>query len=395
MEKQEIIRYFLEKGYQLDLASLDFFSRNLGKIDTFLEKMENTEKPSIITLDFINSILKTEMSVDVIRTPRQLKKASVQDFVQYFSNRYEKLRNIVIKRLNSTNLISIGKISPKTKRFSIIGLVKEKNNEEKSIKIEDPTSEVSIFFEDNSDQTFEQIVLDEVIGITCEKDDIIRAKEVIWPDIPLERKIAKTENGVFCLFLSDIHMDNKEFNKKSYEKFLEWINKLDYDKLYVFVLGYVSSKKQDLIAFFNNLPKNSLKIFLRGKTDPDVVVGDLKIESPALIRLEGNVTFLLCDGTHLEQYADFWKNYTPDKIMLNLLRKRHINPVFDFNKKIYVEDPFLLDTIPDIFASGHFHSPSFLNYKGTTIISTGNFISKPIYWLANLKTREIIKLDFT
>ena len=149
---------------------------------------------------------------------------------------------------------------------------------------------------------------------------------------------------------------------------------------------------EDVINFFNELPDNCFKIFLRDETDSDIDVGDITINKPALVKIENKITVLICPGNNIFKYLKIWKYITPDKLMINLLKKRHLDPVF--NKKIYKEDPFL-EEIPDIFASGNFQKSIMSNYKGTTIISTGSFLSEPIFWLIKFKTRETIKVDFT
>jgi len=389
MKKQKIIKKFLERGYQLDPRSLDFFHKNPDKIEIFLEKINQTKaKPSVITLDFINSLfekLPKKTEIEILRAFEQKKKTSVGDLTNFFVDRYEKIRKMFSGRSDLLNLISINKITPRTKKFSLIGLVKEKTG--KNLVLEDLTGEINVLLKKDK-----KIVLDEVVGVVCEQDDVVRVKNVLFPDVPLKREINKTKKETYCLFISDIHMDDKNFQKPNYKKFLDWLNEKKFEKLYIFVLGHVSSNKEDIVNFFDSLPEEVFKIYLKGEDDPDLKVGDLQLSELVLIRIEKNVVSLLFHGGLLEKYSSLWKD-PPEEIMLNLLKKRHIDPIFE--KKFYEHDPFVLDIIPDIVAFGHLHSPGYLNYKGTTILSTGSFITKPIFWLINLKTRETIKLDFS
>lgn len=398
MGEQEIINLFLRRGYQLDPDSLLYFREAPNEIEPFLEKIEMTEmKPKIITMGFVRELVKkTGIPVELIKgATSKRKKSTVQDYVQYFSNRYEKINNLIHKRLTLLSLMSIGKVTPRVKNFSIIGAVKEKDHEQKTVVLEDQTGEILVYFDENHKEEFRQIVLDEIIGAICERSEIVKVKKIMWPDVELKKNIGRTESDVHCLFLSDLHMDSDKFNKKSYEKFLEWVNKEKYKKFYIFVLGGVSSKKEDVENFLGNLPNHSIKIFLKGKKDVDTKMWDMTLPSISFIRLENSVSLLLCCGEFLASYSSLWEGCTPDKVMLNLLKKRHINPVFEFNQEIYEQDPFLLTDIPDIFVSGSFHIPSLVNYKGITVMSVGSFVSVPCFWLVNLKTRETIKLDFT
>jgi hypothetical protein len=68
-------------------------------------------------------------------------------------------------------------------------------------------------------------------------------------------------------------------------------------------------------------------------------------------------------------------------------------PTFTLNNKNYVNDPFFLETAPDIIIIADFGKPLSINYKGTTIIQCGNKSESVVGWLVNLKTRETIRID--
>ena len=86
---------------------------------------------------------------------------------------------------------------------------------------------------------------------------------------------------------------------------------------------------------------------------------------------------------------------TIDAALLNLLKMRNIDPLVNHKKEIYENDPFLIEIVPDIIVAGNVFEPTQVNYKSTTILTNGSFTNIPIFWLVNLKNREIIKLDFT
>ena len=79
--------------------------------------------------------------------------------------------------------------------------------------------------------------------------------------------------------------------------------------------------------------------------------------------------------------------------MVNLLKRRHLSPVVDFNN-IDSEDSYVMEEIPDIFVTNCSYRPCFKNYKGTTIICSGSFLTEPTFYLVNLKTREVIEKKF-
>jgi DNA polymerase II small subunit/DNA polymerase delta subunit B len=133
---------------------------------------------------------------------------------------------------------------------------------------------------------------------------------------------------------------------------------------------------------------------LKGNIDPDIKIGDVTISSPTLMKIENTILILACNGELFSEYKKIWKDKSSENIILNLLKKRHLSPIFNLNKKIYDDDIYTVDIVPDIFVSSNFDKPGYMNYKGTTIISNGSFLLEPIYWLINLKTRETIKICF-
>lgn len=386
MEKEKIIKTFLEKGYQLDSNSLEFFFENPEKLEIFFSKIKNIRIPPTISLEFARSLIEQDVEVLKIINPfKDEKPFTIESMTKHFTSRYESIKKYFIGRFELVNLISINKITPSTRKFSLIVMVKEKNGN--SLLVEDFTGDTSV---EVLDKTLDQIVLDEVIGIVCEQDDeTITVNKIIFPDIPLKRDIPKTEKDICALFISDIFLD-RPVNS---EKILERINEIKCEKIYVFVLGNISSNQEEIKNFFNQLPVNSYKIFLKGEIDPDVEVGDINFSSSAaLIKIENKITVLLCNGKIFSEYKKIWAGQTSENIMLNLLKKRHLNPVFELNKRISEEDSYIIDQVPDIFISSNFGNPGITNYKGTTIISNGSFLSEPIYWLINLRTRENIKM---
>lgn len=397
MEKQKIVETFLERGYQIKPNTLEVLLQNIDKLNDFLDYIEKLKpKPNTITTEIIQSFLNKQYKISVIKKPNITQKTiSIEDCVQSLNNRYESIKKHISNRLDLINLLSINKVGNQTKKFSVIGIINEKNEENKFVVIEDTTGQLAVYFDEKPNENFNQLIVDEVVGLICENtNNKFIAKNIIWPDTSLKREVKKTKDSVYCLFISDLHMDDNNFKHKSYEKLLEWLDSSEFNKLYIFVLGDISTKEDDIINFFNTLPKNSYKTFQRGDIDPNIQIGDLTLDNPSTVKIEDCITILLCHGDSLITYKKIWKDALEKQIILNLLKKRHINPEFNI-KNILKEDSFILDSTPDIIAAGHFHTPDIMNYKGTTIITNGSFISQPMFWLVNLMTREVNKLDFT
>lgn len=234
-----------------------------------------------------------------------------------------------------------------------------------------------------------QLVEDETVGVVCRKDDIIYGEKLIFPDIPLQREINKTNEEKYIFLISDIHMDSEQFRQESYEKLIDWLEKQQH-KLTIFVVGDISSKKEDIAKFLSDLPSTHEMHIIKGDIDGDIDRDTLP--NPTFVQIE-NVKLFLFHDKSLNEYMNLWG--APEQTLINLIKKRHLNPTFSLNSKIYDNDPYLLDVIPDIIVAAHGHIPSVTNYKGITAVSTGSFVSQPIFWLMDLRTRETFKIDFS
>jgi hypothetical protein len=225
------------------------------------------------------------------------------------------------------------------------------------------------------------VVQDEVVGLVCEKNERIEVLNVLWPDIPLNRKIASLEENVCCAFISGKVLWGKR------EKFLEEISKIECKHLLIFLFSEHFDERE-MEKFRKTLPLNSKLILIK---KGNLESGENIFPSPVFLNVEGEVKILLCDGNIFSSYQGTLGEKT-EEIMLNLLKKRHLDPVFNIEKAT-IEDRLIIDPVPDIFVSFDFGSSGLINYKGTTIISCGS--SEQIFWIVNLKSRESLKVDLT
>jgi DNA polymerase II small subunit/DNA polymerase delta subunit B len=393
MEKQGILKEFLNKGYQLDTEALDFFHKNQNEINNFLNK--NIQLPSIIDLGFIFNFLKNQ-PIKINKKPTEIpSKISIDGFTQLLNKRYESIKKFLEERLELVNLISINKISSISKILSLIVMVKEKDESARSLTVEDQTGETILYLNKIDSESFKKIVLDEVIGIVCEKNERIEATSIVWPDIPLKKDLIKTEKDVFCLFISDMHLDDQSFNEQAYENFIRWLDEVNYEKMYIFVLGNISQNSKQVEDFLKKMLKYTT-IYVKSNSEKTQEFEGMTLEDNSNITIENGINLLLSTGETTSKYKHLWPDQLPEQIMLNLLKKRHLNPTIEnIQESILFENQFIIDTVPDIFVSGSFHKPGLLNYKGTTILSNSNFVTEPMLWLVNLRTRETLKLNFT
>jgi len=351
MEKAEVLRKFLNKGLQLDFESLEFFSKNPDEIEQFFQKISAGNMPTTVTISFIKEIVsKHDEGLRILKTPKQAKNTlSVDDISQILNKRYNFLKKILSARIDLVNLISLNKITPKVKRFSAIILIKEKFDDEKAVFGEDDTGEYKFFLKHDYD--FEQILQDDVIGIICDNDERVEVEKIIWPDIPMKREINKTKEDFF------VSISNCDENKPA-----EVGNEI----------------KQKIL-----LEKGHIKI------SSDTFDFPLTAEINQGNQENNGVVFLFMDSCFLKKYSEFEKDELT--FIISLLKRRNLDPTFQFNQAIFVNDSFIVDIIPDIFVIFGSMKSTNTNYKGTTIITIPHLETEKAAWMINLKTREVMK----
>jgi DNA polymerase II small subunit/DNA polymerase delta subunit B len=377
MERLEIIRRCLAASHQLTNDALEFLLKNQELLENFFKILREGQTPATIDVDYLKRALNSSGA----------RKFTTEDYANIFSKRFEIIKKIFSQRGEIKNLISISKISQKSNKISIMGMVKDVSKDEGTITLEDKTGETEIRIEDK--EILNDIVPDEVVAVLCENHgNGIIGETVFFPDIPMKREIERTKEDFHCLFISDLHMDSDLFNEKYYKNLINWLEETK-EKINIFVVGDISSKTEDVMKFLSDIPKKHPVTVIEGEIDPKM--GNI-LTTPVEIQFE-NVKLFLFHAPSLNHYVNLWGS--SEKAMTNLMKKRHLDPIFAINQRIDNNDPYLLEKIPDIVVGGHTHIPSSTNYKGTTLLTTGSLISQPIFWLINLRTREIFKKDFS
>jgi hypothetical protein len=186
MNEEETVKLFVKNGFQLSKNALRPATKDPKMIVSELKKIR--PRPFIITEQHIKNVL--TVSPNEATNEKKIKKHSakktsfrVDDYVKDLHSYYEKNKSLLLKKHSLKKLISVNKITPRTIIFSVIGLVRKKN--EDSILIEDPTGEIKLYFEKNMEPVLKNILLDNVIGVKCKKiNEKFYAKKVF----PLDNK---------------------------------------------------------------------------------------------------------------------------------------------------------------------------------------------------------------
>ena len=437
------------------LAKHELLDTNWFDIEKSLVLLEKGKDNKLYKrmLDFLSAETKEtkqeEQKINILFSyEEESKKRDIQDFVQYFNERYKTLEKILRNRQELKNILSISRALSKKDRdnISLIGMVKDKEttkNKNIILTIEDPTGAIKVLINKNKPELYGQakdIVLDEVIGINgVNGQNIIFANNILWPDIPSDRKIKKSPDEAYALFLSDLHVGSKNFLLEDFDKFIKWINRemgnekqkeIAEKTKYIFIIGdlidgcgvYPEQDKELAIKdiylqyeacaeLLKQIPRNINLIICPGNHDamriaepqPPLYKDFAKplyqlpnatlVSNPSLVNIHSSKDFsgfdvLLYHGysfdyfiSEVESIRNNGGYYRADLVMKIFLQRRHLAPTH--TSTLYIpettKDPLTIEKIPDIFATGHIHKSIASHYKSITLICGSCWQSKTAF----------------
>jgi len=355
MNEEEVVRLFLQNGFQISKNALPLVLENPEQILSELKRMK--PRPFIISEQHIKNIqtpVKIKpVEIKIIKEFKQEKRpVSVKDYIDHFLSLYEEIKKIISKKMETERLISINKIATQTMMFSIIGIVGEKNRN--NILIEDPTGEVYVFFEDDLKEKLEEIVIDDVIGVRIKKiKDKYYAKAVVFPDISPNRDVNKTENDMVLVVVST----PSNLDDIKYKNLISTLSSIENLSSIVFFDEKIDEKITHDFSKFSPITPNS---------------------NPLFFQID-NIKILVLPKKFFEILTFNFKAFDP---ITSILKRRHLFASLSYKPHV---DNFILTEIPDIVISNLDETMN-KNYKGTTILSNSN--SNKIF-LINLKSREV------
>ena len=346
------------------IQDLDINWVELDKTKTLLEKGKSKEHYKkfieyLSTQQEEKEVIedKEKVSVKIIYSYEEdPKKRDIQDFVQYFNNRYKTIEKILKNRSELTNILSINRIKIKKDRdhISLIGLVKEKRvtkNKNIILTLEDPTSYIRVLANKNKPDLFKianNTVLDEVIAITgVNAENIVFADNIFLPDIPTNKELRKSPSEVYALFLSDLHVGSKNFLSEDFDKFLRWINleagneqqkEIASKVKYIFIVG-------DLVDGCGIYPEQDKELLIKDIKEQYKECADLLKQIPK------NIQLIICSGNH-----DAMRIAEPQPA----LYEEFAEPLYKLPNTIIVSNPSLIN----IHSSENFPGFDVLLYHG-------------------------------
>ena len=336
----------------------------------------------------------------------------LENLISYFKSRYDKLANILSRRPELRNYTKIADIDDSMESLSLILMVREirsSKNGHKIVEFEDDTGNISILFSNKNEELFaeaEKLVRDEVVGVIANKSSdagFAFGQQIINPGV---LSIPEKEMDFGIVFLSDVHIGSLTFLEDAFQRFIDWINceagdeeqrRVAEDVKYLIIGGdivdgigvYPNQDKElaikditeqynEAARFLGNI-RSDIKIIIAPGNHDASRVAEPQPAVPeeyakALYELD-NVEFIGRSFDDLVMAIKSFEYEKSDEIMVELLQKRHLAPIYGERTPLAseLEDYLVIDDVPDIFHTGHIHINSYKKYKGVHLINSGTF----------------------
>jgi len=467
---QRAVSFTIAAGYQLNKEAFEFLD-TISKTEDPLSLMEEAikkieglpEKPLFINRSFLEEMVKetfleeekpsppvspppilearkvfrayakdVDANMKVIDDPTDkiCTTGSVEEYLEYFQDRFKRIKKILRQRMDAKDAISISDAlkSSVNSKVKIIGMVTEKRESKERIflRFEDLEAGVTVLVPQNASPGVmtkaRSLLLDQVVCVSAIKgrNDLLIAEDFIWPDVP-QKTPQKASIPIYAALISDLHVGSKMFMEEEFNRFLLWLNgKFGNENMrniashikYVVIagdlvdgIGIYPGQMKDLVIkdiyeqyrevakLIEQIPDYIELIIIPGNHDaarkalPQPAIPQNYAEplyearrmyslgNPCTVSLH-EVELLLYHGRSLDDVAAVAPNVssqTPDKAMKLLLQSRHLAPIYGERTPIAPEnrDFTVIERVPDIFHAGHVHVLKCDTYRGILLVNSG------------------------
>jgi DNA polymerase II small subunit len=365
---------------------------------------------------------------------------NVIDFAKLFNDRFATIRKMLARRRELSGLVSIAKAKKVQRDVRFVGMVNDvrsTKNGHTMLELEDEEDKVQVLVMKNASRTLlGSFVKDEVLGVvgSFSKDgEIVVAKDLIRPDVPVNSGMAPNGSDTIVAFVSDIHVGSTEFMEDAWGRFMAWLAKdpVAKDIRYIVIPGDlvdgigiypgqedelviedVYEQYKELARLVAKVPENIKMIMMPGNHDavrlaepqpalPQEVVSmfDARttfVGNPCYLDIEGR-TILAYHGRSMDDFVANVRNLSyrePEKIMADMLKRRHMAPIYGEKTALAPEqkDYLVIDRVPDIFVTGHIHGCRIDEYRGIKLINASAWQSQTAFQRMHNQTPDPAKV---
>ena len=358
------------------------------------------------------------------------------DFVQVFRDRYEKLAGKLRGRVNHRPTDAIENMGGGSEA-ALIGMVSDIRSTASGhwlVELEDTngTFPCLVMKDRPIADLVQQLLLDEVIavdGTLADDAGILFVDSLHFPDVPRTHSPSTADRHVQAALISDVHVGSQEFMAEAWHRFTDWLHSPEAEHVeYLLIAGDMvegvgiypeQDKELDIIDIYDQyeafteylkeVPGDMEIRMVPGNHDAvrlaepqpgfdeelrDIMSAhDASVHSnPALVTVEG-VTVLMYHGVSLDEVIaelpEEKASYDePHKAMYHLLKKRHVAPQYGGKMRLAPEtkDYLTIDTVPDIFHTGHVHKLGWGKYHNVLAVNSG-------CWQAQTAFQKKVNID--
>ncbi len=391
---------------------------------SFVEKGKDDDESS--------STQDLEVSIEILSdiTGESTCTGQLDDFVDYFSSRYEKLRAVISKRRESQGAMDINTIKKRKgegKVIAMVGDIYSTSNGNKVLKLEDPTGHIKGFISQDSEAYDADLLGDEVVlaeGSVWEGDgdyDVtFNIDKIVRPGVPkISQKKKKDFEGKMA-FLGDLHVGSEAFIDDAWEHFIDWIKNDEGAQSirYLIISGdlvdgigiypnqedeltikNIYEQYEEMARMLSEIPEDIQIIAIPGNHDivrnpepqpslpeeiQDMFSDNVRfVGNPSFLDIEG-VKLLLYHGNSINDLSDLIYEVSSDnpvRAMKEMMKRRHLVPVYGKKTPIAPEeeDHLVIDEVPDIFVTGHVHHTEIEKYHDTILINSSTWQDQTDY----------------
>jgi len=293
---------------------------------------------------------------------------------------------------------------------------------------------------------------DDVVGVTGyvspQRSDMFIVEDIHLPPLEKQRKrTAPADQAVSVAFLSDLHLGSNTFLHAQWEKLAKWFHEDPLAKTIKYLVlsgdvvdgvGIYKNQQRELeitdvykqyegvARLIEGLPDWIDTMILPGNHDAVRPAEPQPALDPRIQEYYNSTTFVgnPCDfslhgvrvlsyhGVSIMDFVSTMRNITfsqPEKAMAEMLERRHLAPSWGGKTPLSPEpeDHMVIETIPDIFVTGHVHGHYCGEHKGVTLVHSSTwqdqtdyqrmlgFQPKPcILTVVNLHTHETATIPF-
>jgi DNA polymerase II small subunit len=345
----------------------------------------------------------------------------IGDFTRYFKSRFAALKKLVRNRRELGNCINITKAKKLTGDVRFIGLVNSAvttRNGHRMLELEDEGARIKALVMNDSRYINDPVTHDEVVGIVGKRfKDFVIVDEIVRPGHPINKSFRTADKPISAAFISDLHVGSKHFLYDEWKRFVDRLNTRNSIK-YIVMAGDlidgvgiypkqeedlqiedIVSQYEELSGLIKGIPEHIKIVMVPGNHDavrpaepqpalPEEIrnlFGDNIVftANPSSFRLSG-VEVLAYHGRSIDDLVSQIPGTSYDRpleVMKAVLQKRHLAPVYGGKTPISPEkeDYLVIDTIPDIFVTGHVHAIGVETYRGIKLINSSTWQAQTDY----------------